>query len=614
LKRSTLENRWISSKSDSETQATDLISDLFRLYRHLSPRRRMQLGGVLALMLLGAIGELVTLGAVLPFLTIIADPSKAFAYPLFAQAFDALGWTDPDDLLLPSTLVFAAIALCAGGVRLLLTWTSQKFVFRLGYDLGVEVYRRTLYQPYSYHVARNTSELVAGINKIQMILTGMLVPLMQGITGAVLSLFIMAALVVIDARTAFIAAAGFGTIYAAVSYATRRRLRANSKIISETQARRVQAVQEGLGGIRDVLLDRAQPVFVNRFARLDSQFRDAQAMNAFISAAPRFIVEASGMVLIAVLAFALSRQPGGLISALPILGALALGAQRMLPLLQQIYNGWSQIAGSHHMLTDVLRLVDLPIELNEASRSPTKPLSFQQAITFQSVSFRYAPDQPPVLNNVTLTIRKGDRIGIIGKTGSGKSTLVDLVMGLLQPTDGAIRVDGELLGSPTVKHWQAQIAHVPQTIYLSDASVAENIAFGVPLDRIDFARVAEAARQAKLDEFINGLPNGYRTIVGERGVRLSGGQRQRIGIARALYKSAPVLILDEATSALDMETESAVMAAIEELDRDLTILIIAHRLSTLNGCDAIVRLEAGNVVELPMASARDTSSATSAFI
>lgn len=554
---------------------------------------------VMLLMLLGAFAELVTLGAVLPFLAIISEPAKVSSYPVLTQALGAVGWNKPDQLLFPVTILFAAIALAAGAVRLLLAWVSQKFVYRLGYDLSVEVYRRTLYQPYSYHLAKNTSELIAGINKVQMIIGGMLLPLMQASIGAIISLFILAALVAIDPVIALIAATGFGAIYVAISYVTRRRLRQNSKIIASAQSLRVQAVQEGLGGIRDVLMEHAQPVYITKFSRVDAQLRDAQALNAFIGAAPRFVIEASGMVVIAILAFVLSQQPGGLLSALPILGALALGAQRMLPLLQQTYYGWAQIASSRHTLLDVLKALDLPVEADLASRDPIEPLPFKRKISIKSVSFRYASDQQPVLKNVSLTIRKGDRVGIIGKTGSGKSTLVDLIMALLRPTAGEIRVDGEQLTAETARRWQAQIAHVPQSIYLSDATIAENIAFAVDPQYIDMNRVREASRRAQLDDFISTLPNGYLTVVGERGVRLSGGQRQRIGIARALYREASVLILDEATSALDMETEALVVDTLTRLDRTLTIIIITHRLVTIGRCDVVCEIATNTTRLLP---------------
>ena len=582
--------------SETLDKSVSLFEGFKRLYAHFSTRRKRQLLILLGLMLIGAVAEVVTLGAVLPFLALLADPGKAASFPVLQELFSALGWRDPGQILIPATLLFAFTAISAGAIRLFLTWASQKYVFRLGHDLGVEVYRRTLFQPYSYHVSTNSSELIAGINKVQIVVGGVLLPIMQVITGAVISLFIFGMLIIIDAGVALIAATGFGIMYLAVSFATRARLRSNSKVIAHGQTQRIKIVQEGLGGIRDVLIDQAQPVYLDKFKKSDLALRDAQAMNMFIGAAPRFVIEACGMVLIAILALFLSQGSGGLVTALPVLGALALGAQRLLPLLQLVYNSWAQIVGNRQLLFDTLTILDLPIHPRFETPSQVTPLPFEQGISLNSVSFRYNEGQPLVLDKVTLTIEKGARVGFIGKTGSGKSTIMDLIMGLLEPTAGEIRIDGQVLTVDNLRGWQANIAHVPQAIFLADTTIAENIAFGVPEDEVVIDRVQDAARQAELSEFIESLPEGYKTVVGERGIRLSGGQRQRIGIARALYKQANVLVFDEATSALDSETEAAVMSAIDSLHRDLTILIIAHRLSTVAVCDKVVKLDDGHIV------------------
>ncbi|SFZ85941.1 ABC transporter transmembrane region [Devosia enhydra] len=568
-----------------------LIDALRRLFRHLSARRRTQLALLFGLMLVGAVAELVTIGAVLPFLALIADPGRTADIPLIGPWLTRMGWQG-EGLLVPVAIVFAMVALAAGGIRLLLAWASQKFVYRLGHDLGVEVYRRTLYQPYAYHIARNSSALIADINKVQLVVGGILLPLMHAVTSAIIALFILMGLIAIDPFVALVAGAGFGALYLGISIVSRRWLRANGKVIAAAQSQRIQTVQEGLGGIRDVLLDQAQPVYVQKFSAVDTAFRDAQTANAFLGAAPRYVIEATGMVLIAGLAVILTQGEGGFAAALPVLGALALGAVRMLPLLQLIYNGWTQVMGNYHNLADVLTVLEQPMPaLSAQGEARPAPLPFVREIVLDGVGFAYAPDAPKVLDGLSLTIPRGARVGIVGKTGSGKSTLMDLLMGLLEPTSGQIRVDDIPLDRNTMGRWQARIAHVPQAIYLSDSSIAENIAFGVPLAEIDRPRLREAARKAAIAEFIEALPQGYETFVGERGVRLSGGQRQRIGIARALYRKADVLVFDEATSALDTETEAAVMKAIERFDDELTILIIAHRASTLYFCNNVVSFE-----------------------
>ncbi|MEW9613615.1 ABC transporter ATP-binding protein [Shinella sp. S4-D37] len=506
-------------------------------------------------------------------------------------------WTSsaraPGEVLFALTALFACAVLGAGIVRLVLLWASQKFVYGISYELGVKLYADTLHQPYAYHIRRNSSDIVASINKVQLVTNEVLAPLMTATVAAVLATFIVTGLIVIDPAVALSAGGGFVLTYLVISFATRRRLQRNSVIIARTQGERVKAMQEGLGGIRDVLLDRSQPVFVEAYEHAEAGFRDARAVNALFGNAPRFLVEAAGAVLIALVAVSMAGRPGGIVAAIPVLGALALGAQRLLPLIQQIYHGWAYATGNRQNLLDVVALLERPVP--EAARAATA-LSYREAILLTGVGYAYESGRTRALSGIDLTIPKGARIGIAGKTGSGKSTLMDILIGLLEPTEGEMRIDGVRLSSENRAAWQKNIAHVPQAIFLADASVAENIAFGVKREEIDHDRVRRAAEQAELADVIAKLPEGYDTRVGERGIQLSGGQRQRIGIARALYKQASVLVFDEATSALDADTESAVMGAVERLDRTLTILMIAHRLSTLEGCDRVVRLEEGRVV------------------
>jgi ABC-type multidrug transport system fused ATPase/permease subunit len=305
------------------------------------------------------------------------------------------------------------------------------------------------------------------------------------------------------------------------------------------------------------------------------------------------------MILIAVLAVVISAREGGFAGALPVLGALALGAQRLLPLLQQIYVGWSLAAGHSSLLVQVLDLLRLPVDEKAAHGDSEPPLPLRNRIAVENVSFTYASRRGSAVEGVSFEIPRGTRIALIGKTGSGKSTLADLLMGLLEPTEGRISVDGVSLTRENRRSWQRSIAHVPQAIFLADASIARNIAFGVPPQAIVGERVIEAAKKAQLDEFVAALPEGYETHVGERGVRISGGQRQRLGIARAIYKQAQILVLDEATSALDDATEAAVMQALDQLGEEgRTIIMIAHRLSTISCADIVIRLDNGRVAEL----------------
>jgi ATP-binding cassette subfamily B protein len=466
------------------------------------------------------------------------------------------------------------------------------------HDLAVDIYYRVLYQPYDYHLTNNSSEIIAADRKVERVTLYMFLPLIQAIIAVTISTFILAALIAIDALTALGAAIGFGSVYLAITAITRNRLYRNSRTIARTHSQLVRTVQEGLGGIRDVLINNVQAVYRHKFETVSADFRRAEASNLTLFTAPRFAIEAAGMVLIAFLALILSRRDGGLTASLPVLGALALGAQRLLPLSQQIYGNLTGVWANRDTLFDVLELLALPLPLEHLTTVRVERLCFENNIVLDKVSFCYAPDRAFAVHDCDLVINKGTRLGLVGPTGSGKSTVADLLMGLLEPTEGTIRIDGRVLDRSSVPRWQARVAHVPQAIFLSDTTIAENIAFGVPADGIDVDRVREAARMAEIGRFIETLPAGYFTTVGERGVRLSGGQRQRIGIARALYRSADVLVFDEATSALDDETEADVMRAIAALGRNLTVVVIAHRLSTVALCDQVVRLEEGRVMKV----------------
>ena len=577
-------------------QPTQPITQLLsRLWYHISPRRRGQFGLLLILMILASFAEILSIGAVLPFLGVLTAPGRVFELPAAQPFIQALGLNTPDQLLLPLTIAFGLAALMAGAMRLLLLWVSTRLSFATGADLSISIYRRTLYQPYAVHVARNSSEVINGISgKANGVIYGIIMPALTLISSGVMLSAILIALLFVDPVIALAAFGGFGVIYAFIIWLTRKRLLIYSQRIARESTRVIKSLQEGLGGIRDVLIDGSQATYCQIYRGADHPMRQAQGNSLFISQSPRYGMEALGMLLIAALAYSLAKQSDGIANAIPVLGALALGAQRLLPVLQQAYGAWANIKSVQASLQDTVELLDQPLP-DYADQPAAKPLPFFQRINLNQISFRYGPQTPWVLNNLNLTIAKGSCIGFIGTTGSGKSTLLDIVMGLLQPTEGTIEIDGQSITTGNHRAWQAHIAHVPQAIFLADSSIEENIAFGVPKDQIDHERIRQAARQAQIADIIETWPKQYQTFVGERGIRLSGGQRQRIGIARALYKQADVIIFDEATSALDNETEQAVMQAIEGLSKDLTILIIAHRLSTLRNCTTIIELGDGRI-------------------
>lgn len=584
----------VITQNTSESTRTLLLG----LWGHLSQRRRLQLGLLLVVMLVSGVAELVSLGAVLPFLAMLSNPESLWEQSLVQLFAAQFGITEARELLLPATLTFALSALISAFIRLSNLWLNGRLAAAVGSDLSCEAYRRTLYQPYEVHVHRNSAEVITNTTSQIARTVGAINSLLQLITSAVVAVCLLTGLLLIDAVVALAAALLFGGAYFLLGFFSRRELRRNGQKISEALSQQLKALQEGLGSIRDVLLDSNQLTYLQIYQQADRPQRQLQAKNVFLGIFPRYAFEALGMVSIALLGCLLVMQRGSGTSVISLLGVLALGSQRLLPALQQIYRSWASLKGYNAAIQSVLSTLNQSLP---PLVQVQKPFSFNQSIRLEGVYFHYDTQQSEVLKGLDIEIRKGECIGIIGTTGSGKSTMIDIIMGLLSPTKGSLVVDGVDLHDPMsperVLSWRSSIAHVPQSIYLSDSSIAENIAFGVRPEAIDMDRVKQAARQAQIESFIESSANGYATFVGERGIRLSGGQRQRIGIARALYKQASVLVLDEATSALDTVTEQVLINSIDRLSQDLTVLMIAHRLTTVERCDRVIRLVNG-VVEI----------------
>ncbi len=572
-----------------------LFGSLSRLWLHISSHRRKQFYCLFLLIVVASFVEIVSIGSALPFLSALTMPTKVYEAEAVQPLIKMLGLTSPEQILLPLTVVFCLTALLAGAIRLLLQYATNRISFAAGSDLSISIYRRTLYQPYFVHIARNSSGVISGISgKANGVIYSTILPVLTLLSSGVMLFSILSALLYMNPSVAIITFLGFGLIYTFITRFTRNQKNKNSQHIARESTQVIKSLQEGLGGIRDILIDGSQEVYCQAYRKADFQLRQAQASNQLLTQSPRYVVEALGMVLIASLAYVFIQESDGVENVIPILGVLALGAQRLLPVLQQAYASWSTIQSGQASLQDTLDLLEqpLPVYIKEI---PIKALRFEKHISLNQLGFRYGKSSPWVLRGLDLKIPKGSRVGFIGATGSGKSTLLDIIMGLLMPTEGHLYVDEVSITPKTQPAWHSHIAHVPQGIFLSDSTIEENIAFGVSKELIDRDRVIQSARQAQIAESIEGWKDGYQTVVGERGIRLSGGQRQRIGIARALYKQADVIILDEATSALDNETEEAVMDAIDNLSSDLTVLIIAHRITTLRNCSQIVKLNNGRI-------------------
>jgi len=569
-----------------------LTKNIILLWVHVRPKRKIQLYFLFFLSLALSFFELAGIGSVYALLSVLVDPAGVKA--LFDANLTGRGcsvcWPVSRFLIDNIVSIFIGITVTSILMRLIWLRTSATISFQLGADIGVKIYGDSLRRPYLYHLEKNTSEIIDGISsKGVEISSNVVLPILVLINSVIVAIFVLGAMLFVNFKIfIFIVIAG-GGIYGAIVYFTKNSLYKNSLIVATETQMVLKSLQEGLGGIRDVLIDGTQNFYVDSYKNSLLKVSQARAKNQFIASSPRYIIE--GLVLVSAASIFLSFGLNGqsLQSLVPIIGAYAFGAQRFLPVLQQIYSSWSTIKSSEASLQDVIRLLGSKINVDKLEGTT---LEFKDRIELELVSFRYPGREELVLNEASVIISKGDKVGVIGQTGMGKSTFLDLFMGLLMPVSGMFRVDGRDVSSAVqIKSWQKNIAHVPQSIYLADSSIMENIAFGLPIESIDVGRVIECAKIAQIHDVIESFPLKYKTLVGERGARLSGGQKQRVGIARALYKNVSVLILDEATNALDVETEKLVLQGIYESLHDITVLIVTHRPETLYWCNKIYKID-----------------------
>jgi len=583
-----------------------LLKVVRRLWGHLTPRRRFQLFSLVVLMIISGLSELLTMGALVPFLMVLSDPQKLqgqLGAKIIIAVFHPVGRGD-ELVIFGMALSLAVIA--SSCLRSLTLYVNGRIAGAIGHDLSVEAFSIVLRESYEVHANRNSSETISKLNSVEVLIAGVLQPLLLAITSSFLALTVSIALLVVQPGLAlgigFASAAIYGLVYR-VSESHLREMNASQ---SRHMEKLLRVQQEGLGAIRDVIMGGHHDHLISIYRSSDKPLRTIAGDRGFLVGSPRYVIEAASITLLTGSAVILSRL-GGIATALPAIGFLVLALQRLLPAIQETYSSLTYARSNRYAIDAVLSLshetaLSSSKASVEASSSPSiqlvEVLPFSKEIRFENVCYAYS-EARGVINDMSFVIEKGSRVGIVGSSGSGKSTIADLLMGLLTPRSGQILIDGVPLFAGAIdrrESWRQQIAHVPQMIFLLDASIQENIAFGVPGDVLDFERVKEAASLAMIHEFISSLPQGYSTKVGERGMQLSGGQRQRLGIARAIYHSAPVLILDEATSALDTSTESGVMQSLEGLSVDLTIVIIAHRISAIQGCSQIIEINEGRLV------------------
>ncbi|WP_417525555.1 ABC transporter ATP-binding protein [Marinovum sp.] len=568
----------------------------------LDSRERRNFGILLGIVIVSALSSAVMVGSILPFLSVLSDPGRIHSVPALSWAYEILGFDSDYTFLVGLGLASLAVIVFANGISIVKTWAIARFTSLRVHSISHRLLTAYLRQPYAFFLNRHSAEMGTRIlSETQQVVRTSITPAVELIAALFTVIAIVTLLLLVEPVVAVIAFAVLGGIYGGIFALSRRALKQLGRQRAETNGARFQITNEALGGIKDIKLLGCEDAYLARYARYSLRMARTLARIALITQLPQYglqVIAFGGIILLCLVLVDADGLASGtaLNGILPVLGLFAFAGQRLMPELSKLYQSLTKLqagaAAVEIVHDDLAAWTD-----REEKPADQARLSLQDRLVLENVSYSYPDAAHAGVRNVSLTINAGEKIGIVGGTGAGKTTLADLVLGLLTPTMGRLVVDGTAVTKETLRAWQKNVGYVPQNIFLTDASIAENIALGVPRKKIDEARVVEAARIAQLDGFIRSeLPEGYATSVGERGVRLSGGQRQRIGIARALYHDADFIVFDEATSALDNLTEREVMAAIDALPEEKTVLMIAHRLSTVQGCDRIVVMDQGKVV------------------
>lgn len=572
-----------------------------KIFDLLSQAERRRFFILLGLVLVLSVFEALSVLSILPFLQVVSDPSLIESNAQLARAYEWGGFTDTTSFLIAGGIVVFVVTVVGLIFKAIMIWVLTRFAMMRSYNLSARLLNGYLHQPYIWFLNRHSSDLGQGIlAEVDRMVSNVLLAALRLIPDILTAILMVLALFIFEPGVAIGAALLLGGAYGVIYLLTRRLLLQIGQTRMQSNKTRFHTVQEAMGGVKELKLMGLEDGFLDRFRHAAYRMARSQTTSQVVRQLPRYALEAlafGGMILLILVL--LVREDGNITALIPTLGLIAAVGIRMIPALQQIF---SRIAGIRFNIPTLDKLhadlMDVDTERYARHKQSEKrpPMRLQETLQIKAGTYAYPNTTKSALKDLNLEIKRNTTVGIVGGTGAGKTTVVDVVLGLLELQSGALTVDGVAITQDNLRAWQKSIGYVPQQIFLSDGTVAENIAFGVRRADIDMAHVAEVARIAALDEFVrNELPDGYDTTVGERGVRLSGGQRQRIGIARALYRNPDVIILDEATSALDNLTEQAVMDAVHALTGSKTIIMIAHRLTTVRACDTIFAMRHGAV-------------------
>ena len=576
----------------------NVIKQLFSL---LSAKQVRQFYILQVLVVVMAFTELLGIASIAPFMALVGDISIIEKNSFLAELYQTSGLTDPMDFVFYIGLLVLVALTFSTIVSMFTIWKLSLYGASIGIEIADRLYAYYMREDWQFHASGSSAQLTKQVSTEAMRLTGGIIqPLMQMNAKVVLAVLISVSILIYNPIIAIVGLIIFALAYFLLYKLVRNKLVSNGKEISQVSTDRFRLMNEGFGGIKDVLLLNRSHDFIQRFEESGRVYARALGLNAGISQVPRYFMELIAFgTMIGLVLLLIKLHEGNLGAVLPILAVYALAAFKLLPALQQIYSSVAQIKGNLAAFEAVKEDLQRSLNQNDATSTDTLPIRIElkEKITLNNIEFNYPNKSRPAVDQVSMTIPANSVIGLVGSSGSGKSTLIDILLGLLTPQSGHLNIDDTRITLDNKRDWQNTLGFVPQSIFLSEGSIAENIAFGLPAEDINLEQVHKTLELAHLTELVDQLPDGVNTKVGERGVQLSGGQRQRIGIARALYNEADILVFDEATSALDGITEKIIMDAIHEFSGKKTIIMIAHRLKTVQKCDIIYLMAHGRIVD-----------------
>ena len=573
-----------------------IIKQFFSL---LTPSQHRRFYGLQILVVLMALAEIIGVASIIPFMALVGDMSQLQQNTIIAQIYQAIGITSKLQFVFLLGIVVLVMLFISAIISMFTIWRLSVFANKVGVEIADRLYTHFLKQDLMYHTTINSSQLTKKIAiESHRVTAGIIVPIMQMNSRIILSLFLVLSFFIYDPKVATIGIITFATAYFILFKLVRSRLQLNGRAISKMNEQRFRLMSESFGGIKDVLLLGRDNYFTKKFYQTGRILASSESVNQVLTQVPRYLMElvAFGSMIVLVL-YLIASHDGDLGVILPILSVYALATFKLIPAFHQIYACLAGIKSNIPAFESIQQdLIDSKETQLVTLRSKKSYLRPKKEISLENIVFTYPSLEGSTINHINLSITTNSVIGIVGPSGSGKSTLIDIILGLIQPQQGHLKIDNTIINHQNRRAWQNTIGFVAQRIFLLDGTIAENVAFGIPREQIDLEQVQHSLKLAHLSNLLQDLEHGIHTRVGERGVQLSGGQCQRIGIARALYHEAEVLIFDEATSSLDGFTEKIIMEAIHDFSGKKTIIMIAHRIKTVEKCDQIFYIDNGQVI------------------